>query len=117
MDRHGRGPFSDNGIEINSLGLTIPRQSRGGPYIYGHMDYKTAPIDLEYSINLLFRYGAKRSPLVSYACIGKDNVNAALILCTLRVEPVKVLQIGNIPLDGCDIFSDFRNSSIEFLLS
>jgi hypothetical protein len=36
---HGRGRLSDNRIEINPLGLTIPLQSRGGPYIYGHMDF------------------------------------------------------------------------------
>jgi hypothetical protein len=29
---HGRGPLSDNRIEINSLGLPIPLQSRGGIY-------------------------------------------------------------------------------------
>ena len=79
--------------------------------------YKTAHIDIECSINLPFRYGAKRSHLVPYACIGKDNVNAALILCNLRVEPVKVFQVGNIPLDGHDILSNFRNGSIEFFLS
>jgi hypothetical protein len=32
-------PVRDNGIEINSLGLPIPLRSRGGPYIYGHMDF------------------------------------------------------------------------------
>ena len=79
--------------------------------------YKTAHVDIQCSINLLFRYGAKRSHLVRYACIGKDNVNAALILCNLRVEPVTVFQIGNIPLDGRDILSDFRNGSIELFLS
>jgi hypothetical protein len=70
--------------------------------------YKAAHIDIECSINLLFRYGAKRSHLIPYACIGKDNVNAPLILCNLRVEPVKVFQVGNIPLDGRDILSNFR---------
>ena len=79
--------------------------------------YNTAHIDIECSINLLFRYGAKRCNLVPYACIGKDNVNAPLILCNLRVEPVKVLQVGNIPLDGRDILSNFRNGSIELFLS
>ena len=63
------------------------------------------------SINLLFRYGAKRSHLIPYACIGKDNVNAPLLLCNLRVEPVKVFQVGNIPLDGRDVLSNFRNGS------
>src|ERR1700733_14322488 len=28
-----------NGIEMNSLGLTIPFQSRGAPYICGHLDF------------------------------------------------------------------------------
>jgi hypothetical protein len=79
--------------------------------------YKTAHIGVECSINLLFRYGAKRSHLVPYASIGKDNVNAPLILCNLRVEPVKVLQVGNIPLDGRDILSNFRNGSVAFFLS
>jgi hypothetical protein len=78
--------------------------------------YKTAHIDIECSINLLFRYGAKRSHLASYACIGKDNVNAPLFLSNLCVEPVKVFQVGNISLDGRDILSNFRNCSIEFLL-
>jgi hypothetical protein len=78
---------------------------------------KTAHIDVECSINLLFCYGAEKSHLVPCACIGKDNVNALPILCNLRVEPVKVFQVGNISLDGRDILSNFRNGSIELFLS
>src|ERR1700722_3598423 len=39
MDRAWSRPFSDNGIENNSLGLTILLQSRGGSYIWGHMAF------------------------------------------------------------------------------
>ena len=75
--------------------------------------YKTAHIDIECSINLLFRYGAKRSHLVSYACIGKHNVNAPLLLCNLCVEPVKVFQVGDITLDGRDILSNFATAALS----
>jgi hypothetical protein len=55
--------------------------------------------------------------LVPDACVGKDNANAPLILCNLRVEPVKVFQVGNIPPDRRDILPKFRNGSIELFLS
>src|SRR5258705_8198555 len=79
--------------------------------------YKTAHIDIECSINLLFGYGTKGSHLVPYAGIGKDSINVPLILCNLRIEPVKVFPVGNIPLDGRDTLSNFRNGSLEFFLS
>src|ERR1700722_5030428 len=79
--------------------------------------YKTAHIDAEGAINLLFRYGTKRSHLVPHASIGKDNANAPLLLCNLRVEPVKVFQVGDITLDGRDILSNFRNGNMELFLS
>src|SRR5258707_13936564 len=48
--------------------------------------YKTAHIDIEGSINLLFRYGAKRSHLVPYACIGKDNGDLLQVLSGGQIE-------------------------------
>jgi len=71
--------------------------------------YKTADVDAEGSIDLLFGYGAKRSHLVAYACIGKHNVNAPLLRCNLPVEPVKVFQAGDIPRDGGDIPANSMN--------
>jgi hypothetical protein len=49
--------------------------------------------------------------VVPYACIGKDNVNAPLILCNLRVEPVKVFQVGNIPLTAAIFFPIFATAA------
>jgi hypothetical protein len=51
--------------------------------------------------------------VVPYACIGKDNVNAPLILCNLLVEPVKVFQVGNIPLTAAIFFPIFATAALS----
>src|SRR5258708_33481754 len=79
--------------------------------------YKTAHLHVECAVDTLFCYGPERRHLAPYACIGKDNINAPLVLRNLRVESVKVFQLRNIPLDGRNILSNLRNRNIELLLS
>jgi hypothetical protein len=59
---------------------------------------------------------AERDPL-NNGGIGEDDVDASLFLADLPVDPVQVLELGDVPPDGGDAGSDGRRRSVQFRLT